>query len=235
LLIVIDDLHDADQPSLQMLRFVARETKAVPIMMLGTYRDTEVRQSPELGKLIGDLGREGWTVPLTGLSQTEVRLFVEQTSGQKAKEKLVADLCQATNGNPLFVEGVVRLLIAEGRIDSETAAFDLPDGVRESIRRRLAVLPAETTTTLSIASVIGNEFDVRLLERASGSSAEQIVERLEDGRRIGIVSDGGAPLRQYRFSTHWSARRCTRIYRQAAASSCTVGPQRRLKKFMRTI
>jgi tetratricopeptide (TPR) repeat protein len=200
LLIVIDDLHDADQPSLQMLRFVARENKAARIMMLGTYREAEVRQSQELGKLVGDLNREGWTVPLAGLNQKEVRQFVERTSGQKAKEKLVADLCQATNGNPLFVEGVVRLLIAEGRIDGETTALDLPDGVRESIRRRLAVLSAETKTTLSTASVIGNEFDVRLLERASGSPAEQIIERLEDSRRIGIVTEGCAPLRQYRFS-----------------------------------
>jgi len=197
LLIVIEDLHDADQPSLQMLRFVARETKAARIMILSTYRDIEIRQSPELGKLIGDLNREGWTVPLAGLNQTEVRQFVEQLSGQKAKEKLVADLWHATNGNPLFVEGVVRMLISEGKIDSETSAFEIPDGVRESIRRRLAALSSETQTVLSIASAIGNEFDFRLLERASGIPAAQVAEQLEDAMRVGIVTGGGT---QFRFS-----------------------------------
>ena len=201
LLIVIDDLHDADQPSLEMLRFVACETKDAPIMILGTYRDSEVRRSRELGKLVGDLIREGWTLPIAGLSQVEVRQFVEQSSGQKAKEKLVADLYHATNGNPLFVEGVVRLLIAEGKIDNEATGFEIPDGVRESIRRRLAVLSAETVLMLSIASVIGNEFDIRLLESTSGNPAQLVVEQLEDARRIGIVTaDDYPPIRRYRFS-----------------------------------
>jgi tetratricopeptide (TPR) repeat protein len=200
LLIVIDDLHEADQPSLQMLRFVARETKAARIMMLGTYRDAEVKQLPELGQLIGHLIREGSTLPLAGLSKTEVRQFVEQSSGQKAKEKLVADLYRATNGNPLFVDGVVRLLIAGGKVDIGSNEFEIPDGVRESIRRRLATLSSETKTLLSIASVIGNEFDVRSLELVSGSHAEQIVERFEDSRRIGIVSSSGSLPRQYRFA-----------------------------------
>ena len=200
LLIVIDDLHDADHPSLEMLRFVAREIKAARIVMLCTYRDAEVRHSPELGKLVGDLIREGWTVPLGGLSQVEVGQFVERSSGKKAEDKLVADLHQATDGNPLFVDGVVRLLIAEGNIDSATNAFKIPDGVRESIRRRLGALSAETNSMLSIASVIGNEFEIQLLERASGSPAEQIVERLDEAVRIGIVTGGDSPLRRYRFS-----------------------------------
>jgi predicted ATPase len=54
-MMVIDDLHDADRPSLQMLRFIARAAKDVPLLMIGTYRDTEVKRSPELGKLVGDL------------------------------------------------------------------------------------------------------------------------------------------------------------------------------------
>ena len=117
LLIVIDDLHDADQPSLQMLRFVARETKDAHLLIVGTYRDAEVRQSPELGKLIGDLIREGRTVSVAGLSQVEVGEFIELSAAKKADEKLVADLYQATGGNPLFVDGVVRLLAAEGKLE----------------------------------------------------------------------------------------------------------------------
>jgi tetratricopeptide (TPR) repeat protein len=203
LMIVIDDLHDADQPSLQMLRFIAREIKAARIVMLGTYRNAEVRQSPELGKLIGDLNREGRPVPIAGLSEAEVGQFVERSSGQKPDDKLVADLYRATDGNPLFVDGVVRLLIAERKLGKATRsrnAFKIPDGVRESIRRGLAALSEETNAVLSIASVIGNEFDARLLERVSGSSAEQIVEQMEEATRIGTVDSARAGYACYQFS-----------------------------------
>ena len=202
LLIVIDDLHDADQPSLQILRFVARETKDAPILVVGTYRDAEVRQSPELGKLIGDLIREGRTVSIAGLSQAEVGEFIERSAAKKADAKLVADLYHATDGNPLFVDGVVRLLAAEGKL-ARTAfdgtAFKIPDGVRESIRRQLDALSDEANSMLSIASVIGNEFDARLLERVSVRSTEQIVEQTDEAVRMGVLRTG-APSARLQFS-----------------------------------
>jgi tetratricopeptide (TPR) repeat protein len=203
LLLVVDDLHDADQPSLQMLRFVARETKNARILIIGTYRDVEVRQSPELGKLIGDLIREGRTVSIAGLSQAEVGEFIERSSAKKADDKLVADLYHATDGNPLFVDGVVRLLAAEGKLERsgfDGSAFKIPDGVRESIRRRLAALSDEANSLLSIASVIGNEFETRLLERVSGRSAEQIVAQTDEAGRIGILKTGAPSFTGRRFS-----------------------------------
>jgi tetratricopeptide (TPR) repeat protein len=203
LLIVVDDLHDADQPSLQMLRFVARAAKDVSLLMIGTYRDAEVRQSPELGKLIGDLIREGRTVSVGGLSQAEVGEFIERGSAKKADDKLVTDLYHATDGNPLFVDGVVRLLAAEGKLEQtgfDGSAFKIPDGVRESIRRRLAELSAEANSLLSIASVIGNEFDQRLLERISGRSSEQMIEQTDEALRIGVLRTGGPGFARQQFS-----------------------------------
>ncbi|HUA34455.1 MAG TPA: AAA family ATPase [Candidatus Binataceae bacterium] len=200
LLIIVDDLHDADQPSLHLLRFIAREIKRTRIAMIVTYRDAEIRQSPELARLAGALIREGLTIPLAGLSQDEVGRFIERTAGQKARDTLITELYRVSGGSPLFVEGVVRLLVAEGKIDSSTASFEIPDGVRESIRRRLAALSTETNSTLSIASVIGNDFKARLLEALPGLSAEQIVERMDEAARFGIVTGGSAPHWQYRFS-----------------------------------
>jgi tetratricopeptide (TPR) repeat protein len=203
LLLVVDDLHDADQPTLRMLRFIARETKDARLLIVGTYRDVEVRQSPELGKLIGDLIREGRTVSIAGLSQGEVGEFIERSAAKKADDKLVANLYQATDGNPLFVDGVVRLLAAEGkleRIGSDRRAFKIPDGVRESIRRRLAALSDEANSMLSIASVIGNEFDTRLLALASGRSPEQMVERIDEAARIGILKTEAPGFARQQFS-----------------------------------
>jgi tetratricopeptide (TPR) repeat protein len=202
LVIVIDDLHDADRPTLLLLKFIAGHIKNTHILLVGTYRDTEVRQSLELTRLIGDLSREGHSLPMVGLSELEVGEFVANSSGRKADGRLVADLYQATDGNPLFVDGVVRLLVAEGRLDRAAAGdtFKIPDGVQESIRRRLLKLPEETNRMLSIASVIGNEFETQLLTQASGSASEEIVERLEGALRAGIVVDSPIGGPHYRFS-----------------------------------
>jgi predicted ATPase len=203
LLMVVDDLHDADQPTLQMLRFIGRETKDARMLIVGTYRDAEVRQSPELGKLIGDLIREGRTVSIAALSQGEVGEFIERSSAKKADDKLVAYLHHATAGNPLFVDGVVRLLAAEGKLDRtgfDVCAFKIPDGVRESIRRRLAGLSAEANSLLSIASVMGNEFEMRLLERISGRSSEQMIEQTDEALRIGVLRTGGPGFTRQQFS-----------------------------------
>ena len=199
LLIVVDDVH-ADQPSVQMLRFIARETKGARVLIIGTYRDAEVRQSPELGKLIGDLIREGRPVSVAGLSQAEVGEFIERSSAKRADDKLISDLYHATDGNPLFVDGVVRLLAAEGKLERtgvDGSAFKIPDGVRESIRRQLAALSDEANSLLSIASVIGNEFDTRLLERVSGRSPEQIVDQTDEPVRIGVLRAPGFARQQF--------------------------------------
>src|SRR5215472_17924737 len=186
LLVVVDDLHDADQPSLQMLRFIARIIKDVPLLIVGTYRDAEVKNSPELGKLVGDLLREGRPLPLTGLSKAEVGELIASRTGRVVDEGLVADLFRATDGNALYVEGVARLLESD-KTAIDRHRFKIPDGVRESIRRRLAALSGEANSLLSIASVIGTEFDTRLLERVSQCAAEQVVECLDKAIRMGVL------------------------------------------------
>lgn len=87
LVIVIDDLHDADHPSLLLLKFIAGHIKDARILLVGTYRDTEVRQSQELTRLIGELSREGHSIPMLGLSEAEVGEFVASNSGKKAERK----------------------------------------------------------------------------------------------------------------------------------------------------
>ncbi|HKF28564.1 MAG TPA: AAA family ATPase, partial [Candidatus Binataceae bacterium] len=186
LLVVVDDLHDADQPSLQMLRFIARIIKDVPLLIVGTYRDAEVKNSPELGKLVGDLLREGRPLPLTGLSKAEVGELIASRTGRVVDEGLVADLFRATDGNALYVEGVARLLESD-KTAIDRHRFKIPDGVRESIRRQLAALSGEANSLLSIASIIGTEFETRLVERVSQFSAERVVEHIDDAIRIGVL------------------------------------------------
>src|SRR5208282_1964246 len=89
ILIVLDDLHDADEASLALLHFMARELKGAPILMVATYRDLEVRRSPELSKLIGELSREARMIPVGGLSESEVTKLVEFRAGQMPDQLLV--------------------------------------------------------------------------------------------------------------------------------------------------
>src|SRR5258708_1594337 len=186
-----------------MMRFIARQIKDARILMIGTYRDTEVRQSRDLDKLVGDLNREGHLIPIAGLSQTEVGQLVKSVLGHAAEEQLLVELCRATDGNPLFVDGVMRLLAAEGRLDRkslESLPIKTPDAVRESVRRRMAMLPQETVSMLSIASVIGNEFESRLLEEVARSAADQTIQRMEDATRAGIVNERATRDSRYQFS-----------------------------------
>jgi hypothetical protein len=113
LVLVVDDLQDADQSSLEMLRFIAHGVRESRILVLGTYRDAEVRSSADLQQLIGGLSREAVTILLGGLGKRELMQLVERRTGQPADEEFVEMLYQATDGNPLSADRAVRLLIAE--------------------------------------------------------------------------------------------------------------------------
>ena len=200
LLLILEDLHDADQASLQMLRFVVRDLKNSQAMVLATYRDVEVQRSPVLSQLIGDLTREGAQVPLFALSLDDSGRMIQERSGMPPAPRLVSDIHQATAGNPLFIDGLVRVLAAEGKLRDATrlnlADFRVPDGVREAIRRWLALL--SDRSALVIAANIGQQFELRCLQPVTEVPNHQLLDLLREASRVGIVipvSPGN-----YRFS-----------------------------------
>jgi tetratricopeptide (TPR) repeat protein len=201
MLIVLDDLHDADETSLALLRFMARELKGTPIMIVATYRDQETRRSPSLSKLIGGLSREARSIPLGGLRESEVSKLVEFRAGQTPDETLVAKLHAATNGNPLFVDGIVRSLMAEGTIDSAGTLdrpFKIPGGIREAIRTRLDGLSPESNSILAAAAAIGNEFEFNLCQSVANVSTDEAHRLLDEAAHAGIVT--GLGYGRHRFS-----------------------------------
>ena len=116
LVLVLDDLHWADQPSLALLQFVARELGGARLLIVGTYRDMELSRQHPLAEALGELTRERLfqRVLLRGLTQEDVGRFIEMTSGNTAPRGLVEAVHTQTEGNPLFVTEVVRLLVQEG-------------------------------------------------------------------------------------------------------------------------
>ena len=200
LAIILDDLHDADHSSLMMLQFVARGLTGANILIVGTYRDAEVRRSPELSKYIGTLGREARSIPLTGLSKIEVAQFVSLHSAQIPDDDLVSRLHVATAGNPLFVDGIVRILTTDGG-EHESASdrpFEIPHTLREAIGRRLAVLSDGANSLLKVAATIGNEFEADVCLQVSGVSRAEFNLLLREASIGGIVEPVGSS--RYRFA-----------------------------------
>lgn len=117
LMLVLDDLHSADAPSILLLRFVARDLDESRVLVLGAYRDMELDRSQWLAVAVAELSRETATrhLRLPGLSETGVGRLMQQTTGVMAWESVVAAVSRYTEGNPLFVGEVARLLAAEVR------------------------------------------------------------------------------------------------------------------------
>jgi class 3 adenylate cyclase/tetratricopeptide (TPR) repeat protein len=198
IVIVLDDLHWADEPSLLLLRFAARELASSGLLILGTYRDVELGRHHPLARVLGEIsGIEGsGRIPLRGLSIGAVERYIEMTSGAPSPPGLAEAVQEQTDGNPFFVGEVVRLLASEGNLTGRTSAAELqiPQGVREVVGRRLDRLSEETNEALRVAAVIGREFDEDLVARvaelrpedlmtaARESIAERLVTDLDDGR-----------------------------------------------------
>lgn len=200
LMLIVEDLHDVDQASLLMLRFVVRQLKDAPVLILGTHRRVEVERSPALSHLIGDLTREGAQVPLFALSREDAARMIQERAGTPPSPRLVSDIYQATAGNPLFIDGLVRVLAAEGRLRNASrlnlAALRVPDGMREAIRRSLALL--SDRSALVTAATIGQQFEFRCLQRVVPVPAPQLRDVLREAAAAGVVtplSDDGT----YRF------------------------------------
>jgi tetratricopeptide (TPR) repeat protein len=206
LMLVLDDLHAADAPSILLLRFAARELGEARVMVLGAYRDIELDRGHPLAVALADLSREAATrhVPLSGLDEAGVARLVREVTGAMPREGMVAAVHRCTEGNPLFVGEVARLLAAEGRLDRVVdpagLALAIPEGIRAVIGRRVARLPEPCGRVLGLASVFGREFSLPPLEQLCDVSAGELLDVLDVGIAARLVTAvPGAPGR-LRFS-----------------------------------
>jgi tetratricopeptide (TPR) repeat protein len=202
IVLILDDLHGADHPSLLLLGFLAVHVRDSPILVIGTYREAEARLDPQLAATLGDIIRHGQRLPLRGLRERDVGEVVERVAGRRPPERVVRAIHHATEGNPFFVDEVVRLLSAEGRLDDpvQVAAVRIPDGVRETIRHRLEPLADRTLQLLYTASVIGREFRIDTLQRVSGADSAELDDALGDAVDSGVIAERPSGLGAYGFS-----------------------------------
>jgi tetratricopeptide (TPR) repeat protein len=203
LVIVLDDLHWADSESLLLLAFVAREVHDVRLLIVGTYREIETRQTAAVAAVLAALARSCQSVRLGGLAAPDVAAYVKASTGAAPAPAVVQAIHDATEGNAYLVSEIVALLRAEGRLatpDAWPARLELPDGVREVIHRRLDPLPERTRALLDAAAVIGRAFDLRVLARMTDVDLSAVLDALGPAIDLGIVNGVPDALREARFA-----------------------------------
>lgn len=188
-LVVLDDLHWADEPSLLLLTFAAHEIRRARVLLLGTHRPP-VAAGP-LARTVASLERvePRATVVLNGLGRDAIAAFVHSSSGRTPDDSAVEVLEQRTGGNPLFL-----IQLSYSGFDG-----DLPRGVLEAIERHLDVLTRESRRVLAIASVFGRTFSLPLVSAAARIAPGPFLDVLDEARAAGVVvpSDGGVSTWQF--------------------------------------
>jgi DNA-binding SARP family transcriptional activator len=202
IVLFLDDLHAADEPSLILLEFLARELPESRLLILAAYRDIDPTIRDPLISALVELVREPRTrrIALLGLLQPEVGQYIQLISGQTPSGSVVAAIDEEAEGNPFFVGEIVRLLLAEGELPhGEVSGLVIPQGVREVIARRLRRLPKECNEVLSTASVLGREFGVDELARLTALSHDGLLALLEAAMVEMVLSDVPGAAGRLRF------------------------------------
>ncbi len=183
LVVVLDDLHWADEPSLLLLEFIARGLSSSSLLLVGTYRDVELGRHHPLSRVLGDLSglERSRRVVLRGLDEADITSYVERSAGTVAPAGLVAEVHRQTEGNPFFVGEVVRLLASEGALDGYgDDRVLIPQGVRDVVGRRLDRLSDSANQALRSAAAIGRDFDEEALAGIADLDRPELDAALEE-------------------------------------------------------
>jgi predicted ATPase len=209
MLLVFDDLQWAAKPTLLLLRHVLRSPEDVRLLVVATYRDTDIGRGHPLTKFLADARRVSGVerIPLVGLDARGVAAFVEQAVGHQLDETgeaLARAVWRETEGNAFFVAEVLRHLSESGAFEqrdgrwSTTAALDelgIPEGVRDVVGRRLSRLSEDANRVLATASVVGLEFEPAVVEAVGGVGEDVVLSSLEEAVASRLVVEVREPSR----------------------------------------
>ena len=194
IVLVIDDLQAADPPSLLLLRFVARTLTTARLLVVCAYRDVDPVPAQELAETLAEVAREHVTrrIALGGLTEPEVAEYLALTAPETAAPHVVRAVHERTEGNPLFVGEIARLLALE---DGEPGP-GVPRGIRDVIARRLGHLDEASRRLLVLASVLGREFRLDMLAALGDVPDDELLTWLDGAIAAGVVAEvPGSPGR----------------------------------------
>ena len=205
IVLFLEDLHAADEPSLLLLRFVAAELADQPFLAIAIYREEDFAADDPRLAILADLARSPRSLRLTPrpLSAIDVLTYLEGVARATPPRGLAEAIHEETEGNPLFVTEVVRLLVAEGRLDRAASGAGRPIsvsvGIRAVIGRRLARLSEACRTMLSRASILGVDVSPDVLTRLVNSPHDTHL-LLDEAALARILVEPAVPGGRWRFA-----------------------------------
>jgi DNA-binding SARP family transcriptional activator len=196
LLVVLEDLHWADEMSIRLLAFVARRLQVWPLLVVATAREDELAEAPVLRRTMEELHRDDSAarVDLGPLTRAETLRLVERLSRAKGAAGTWPDagerIWRASNGHPLIVVETVRALEDAAGVHG-AADLPVPERVRRLLSARLDRVGSSGRTLLAAAAIIGRAFDFRLLAAAAGLGEAETAEGVEDLVRRRLLHNQG--------------------------------------------
>ena len=223
-LLVLEDGHWADHPTLLLLRHLGRAAADARLLVVATFRDTEADLPQELGDALVDLRRNEQVsrLRLSGLSADDVEEFVRQAggSGLEGLPALAESIFELTGGNAFLLTELWRELVETGAarpgadLAGSLAGLDTPEGVRDVVNQRLARLEPGTRAALDLASVAGPAFETDVIREAGRLDRASLAAALDEAVANGMIEEVPGRTLAHRFA-HELVRRA--LYDRLAA------------------
>jgi len=201
--LILEDLHWADAASLRLFQHLARALRGERVAVLGSYRDVEVERGHPLGDTLREMNRERLfnRLSLRRLPRDGVGTMIQSMfEVERVSDEFLDLLYRETEGNPFFVEEVMKALVEEGALyrddgrwqRKEIAQIDIPQSIREVIGRRLEHISEPCRRALSLAAVIGRRFRFETLQAAGELPEEDLLTALEEAIQAQLVREESA-------------------------------------------
>ena len=198
LVLLFDDMQSADQSSLDLLEYLVRSSGNLRMLTTCCYRSEDVQPDSPLYRSLMKLNRQRLleTIQVKSLGKEDTIELIKRTFGEQTITPEFADLIYGrTGGNPFFVEEVLRSLVEDGTIFRTESKWDrkpiqeivLPESVKSVLKSRLTKLQPETLNSLTMASVIGSEFDFEVLREVTQTEREKLLDRIEIVLSAGLL------------------------------------------------
>ena len=197
MLIVLEDLHSADEPSLRLLTFVARQLYRIPLIIAGSYRDADLSRDHPLYRVLGEFaGETNFTrISLQGWEQRETAYYLDLLGIRGLPISTISEIHMQSDGLPLFVSEMARLI--ESAPDPHHAgqtAIPISAGIKEAIGHRLDQQSEECNRVLRLAALFGQRFSSTVLDRMASNESRPVVDPLNEAEAAGLIdADGGRP------------------------------------------
>ncbi len=209
--LVLDDLHWADKPSLLLLHHLFHAPTDIGLLVVGTYRDTDLDRRHPLAETLADLRRlvQFERFAVGGLGEDDLTQFIDLVTGQEPPADFARAVLDQTEGNPFFIGEVLRHLIESGAISVidgewvptvELEELGIPEGVKEVIGRRVTRLSEDANAVLAVAAVAGRDFDLDVLDRVCELGEDRLLSAIDEAVTARLVVELPGTVARFHFA-----------------------------------